>query len=74
MVTGIKMTTIITPRCFKCGQEGELQIPSEIWFAGKRKREQGALIQDAWPSLNAEQREQIMTGIHPQCWQRIFPK
>lgn len=70
--TDIKMTTMLTPRCFKCGKTGEIKIPSEIYFAGIKASENGALIQDAFPTLDREQREQIMTGIHPQCWKEIF--
>ena len=72
MSTDIKMTTINTRRCIRCGEAGEIKIPSEIYFAGIKKREQGALIQDAFPTLTNEQREQIISGIHPQCWKEIF--
>lgn len=74
VTTDIKMSTMITPGCFKCGKTGELKMPSDIYFAGIKKWEQGALIQDAFPTLNAEEREQIMTGIHPECWKAIFAK
>ena len=30
------------------------------------------LIQDIFPYLNADQREQIMTGTHPSCWNQMF--
>jgi len=33
----------------------------------------GALIQDALPHLNAEQREFLMTGITPEEWAKTFP-
>lgn len=70
----IPMSTMITPQCFKCGKTGELKMPTDIYFAGIKKYENGAFIQDAFPTLNAEQREQIMTGIHPECWKAIFAK
>jgi len=69
----IKMSTIETKRCFQCGKPGELKIPSPDYFAGIKKLEQGALIQDAFPSLNTEQREQIISGTHPECWKKMFP-
>ena len=72
MEVTIKMTTINTRTCIHCGKTGEIKMPSDIYFAGIKKREQGALIQDAFPTLNAEQREQIMTGFHPECWKAIF--
>lgn len=35
------------------------------WQAGK-------LIQDAFPMLNADQREFLMTGLTPEQWDKIF--
>ena len=32
----------------------------------------GALIQDAMPNLNADQREFLMTGITPAEWNTMF--
>ncbi len=32
----------------------------------------GEFIQDAFPYLNANQRELIKTGIHPECWDKMF--
>ena len=32
----------------------------------------GTLIQDAMPSLSADEREFIMTGITPDVWEELF--
>jgi len=32
----------------------------------------GALIQDAFPMLNTDQREFIMTGVTPEEWKKYF--
>jgi hypothetical protein len=32
----------------------------------------GALIQDALPELDADQRELLVSGIHPECWAKMF--
>lgn len=32
----------------------------------------GEFIQDAFPYLNVNQRELIKTGIHPECWDKMF--
>ena len=34
--------------------------------------EEGALLQDAFPNLNADEREFIKTGITPQEWSDTF--
>jgi len=31
-------------------------------------------IQDAFPYLSTGEREQIMTGTHPECWEKMFPE
>jgi hypothetical protein len=31
-------------------------------------------VQDAFPYLSAGEREQIMTGTHPECWEKMFPE
>ena len=68
-----QMSKIPTPKCFQCGKEGELEIPTEIWFTGLKKSQEGALIQNAFPTLSHDQREQLLTGIHPECWKKMFP-
>ena len=32
----------------------------------------GTLVQDAFPNLNADEREILMTGICGPCWEKIF--
>lgn len=36
------------------------------------KRGNGALIQDAFPTLTAEQREFVLTGYTPEDWAAMF--
>ena len=43
-------------------------------LAGLEAWESGVLIQDALPELSASEREQLMTGIHAECWDRAFPE
>ncbi len=43
----------------------EFQAAHARWKAG-------ALIQDAFPTLSADDREFIMTGITPEEWAEIF--
>lgn len=39
----------------------------EVWASGA-----GALIQDAFPELNADQREFLMSGATPEEWEDMF--
>lgn len=36
--------------------------------------EDGMLIQDAMPSLTLEERELLISGTCPQCWEAMMPK
>jgi hypothetical protein len=36
------------------------------------KWKDGALIQDAFPEVDKETRELIISGTHPACWQKMF--
>ena len=33
---------------------------------------QGAMVQDAFPNLNPDEREFIMTGFTPEDWEQMF--
>lgn len=59
---------ILTPACNMCGQEGWVTVPSD---AVERLMDL-VPIQTALPSLDRSLREQIKTGVHPQCWTDAF--
>lgn len=40
---------------------------------GARAYRQGAKIQNAFPSLNPDEREFLLTGITPTEWRELFP-
>lgn len=65
--------TITTPACLHCAKPGEITMPSDDYHRGMKSYKAGAYIQDAFPSLSADQREMLKTGIHPECWKEIFP-
>ncbi len=66
----VRNTTYVvtTPTCFVCGKDGEVEVPME----GFLRRQLGALIQDAYPEIGKDLREQMLTGIHPQCWEATY--
>ena len=57
---------IITNMCPFCNKIGQVTVEIEDW----KKYKDGALIQNAFPYLSADDRELIMTGICNDC----FPK
>ena len=56
------------------GQVHSMDIPltKEEYYDGLAKHRSGALIQNAFPTLNADQREFILTGITPTEWAETF--
>jgi hypothetical protein len=55
-----------TNRCWECGQESYvilLESQLNLWKEG------GALIQEAFPNLTPAERDLLLLGIHPECWE-----
>lgn len=41
----------------------------------KVKRWQGGeYVQNVWPEMDVDQRELLITGTHPACWNAMFPE
>lgn len=58
---------LIIRDCQFCGREARTIVPSQgLW-----DWEHGKFAQQAFPHLTADLREQVMTGTHPECWDRI---
>ena len=61
-------------RSILSGKDGSMEFPlSEQEFeASYNAWKSGMLIQEAFPTLNADQREFLMTGITPEEWTQKF--
>ena len=62
---------ILKTVCPFCGKEQSLVLNGDRAIAykqGKIAYEAGMKMQDAFPSFTADEREFIMTGICPTCW------
>jgi len=69
------MPIMLTRKSPLSGKEHTIELPlSESEFSDAHYNWQGRrmLIQDAFPTLSAEQREFIMTGITPEEWNDAF--
>lgn len=63
---------------------GTVQVPTRVCIGCRKssvvtvdavsyiKWREGMLIQQAFPTLSADEREMLMTGIHKECWDRMF--
>lgn len=68
VVATCEPTTVITKECPFCFKTGSVRVKLSEFQAWR----DGMLIQNAFKSLNADQRELLMTGICPQCWDETF--
>jgi hypothetical protein len=50
----------------------ELPITREEYNQGMHKWKSGAYVQDAFPTLNADQREFIKSGVTKEEWEEEF--
>jgi hypothetical protein len=60
----------ICKRCFHCGETSFIQLN----VSDLNSYQSGLYAQDAFPYLTAEQREIIISGTHPECWNELFGK
>ena len=64
----IQTITRITPTCIVCRRVGFIEVPK----AGSDLFDKGVHVQDAFPNLSVDDREQLITGTHAACWEIIF--
>lgn len=57
-----------TPTCRHCGEWDIIKVRA----ADLERYRAGALIQEAFPEMPIERREQLISGTHPACWDAIF--
>lgn len=62
-------TGVIEVTCISCGSKHIIIVPTEgykLWRSGQMH------IQDALPGLSADEREMLLSGICPTCWDKLF--
>ena len=58
-----------TKPCCVCGEYEVWSLDRELvdrWQGGEN-------IQKVFPDMSASEREILITGIHPACWDKLFP-
>ena len=59
---------LIVRDCTFCGKGAVTVVPAQgLW-----DWEHGTFAQNAFPNLTASEREQVMTGTHPECWDKFM--
>ena len=67
MKINYKEVCVIT-RCPFCGRANEVEVNEDDYFDW----DDGKHAQDAFPYLSANEREMLISGICPTCWERTF--
>ena len=62
------MAQVTTRPCIGCGEVSTLQV-DDLALESYRS---GALAQDAFPEWTNAQREVLISGTHPACWDELF--
>ena len=60
--------TYTTKPCIHCHKAGTVELHMDDVLAWHR----GRLAQQAFPYLEADEREQVISGTHPACWELMF--
>ena len=61
----------LTRICPFCRKHHEMDLPMNEYINGLKHYHEGALLQNAFPTFTASQREFIKTGICDDCWNSL---
>jgi hypothetical protein len=53
-----------TKKCMFCSRSSVLKLDKDAYL----RWQAGAFVQVAFPKMGAGEREQLITGTHPKCW------
>jgi hypothetical protein len=59
---------VYSSKCRRCNT----QVFMRIFDTDVKKWMEGSNVQDAFPYLNAEEREMLISRICPTCWTKLF--
>lgn len=65
---------LVAKKSMFTGKTNEMEIPLsyDAMACALKLWQDGMLIQEAFPTLNADQREFIQTGSTPEEWEQLF--
>lgn len=64
---GAVLVKVIEVKCIGCGVVSHLQVN-----ALGLERLKTVHVQHAFPELNADEREMVLTGTHTKCWDEMM--
>ena len=63
-----KKEVCVVTRCPFCGRGNEVEVNENDYWDWQ----DGELVQVAFPYLSANEREMLISGICPTCWEKTF--
>lgn len=64
-----ELASVMTPPCPLCHKRGFVKVDAVEYL---KWQDSDLNIQDAMPSADADTREQLISGTHPECWNKLF--
>ena len=64
------LVSLETRACCMCGKSSTLLLDARSFAAWKSR---WVWLQASFPEWSADQRELLITGTHPECWNALFP-
>lgn len=62
------LASVVISVCAYCGDENRVKVS----YHRKKAWQQGAYAQDAFNNLTPDERELLISGTHPECWDRLM--
>ena len=62
---------VLIRKCPRCGKEHSITANKKALRQGITDTWLGALVQNAFPSFSADEREMLITGICSKCWSNM---
>ena len=61
---------IIKNKCLHCGEDNNIYVEPTDYLDWSTK---ARFVQSIWPTISAEEREIVISGTHPACWNEMWP-
>ena len=62
---------VLVRKCPWCGKEHSITVNAKSFKQGIADIQHGALVQNVFPSFNADEREFLVSGLCSKCWSSI---
>ncbi len=62
------LITYQTKPCRYCHHTSRVQLDEDKFQAWQK----GEYVQNVWPEKSPDDRELLITGTHPKCWDEMF--